>query len=326
MKILKNLAFLALFAAVLLTGCQFAGLSNSEAVQVSTAKYALMQSSVIESEINVVSALSKATLPDSAGSMAIPGTIVISNYPESGQSTTFAITSAATANVYQVVATTTYTSSSIRDSTVESYYIYSADTTFDDTTTDYICDAAGTAAPKARIGFQTTIWYAKSKGSAETKSTRSETIEATTAVGGGLATGYAAFPIGGSLAYTDSYTPTNDAGARWSSEVRYTQTIPARQMGLDSVLGTPYASTYDLVGTRYYTETPNGSDWTCSSVSYEKTTTPSGAAVCESVVRTTYDIVGGVPGYKTVVSRSVIHRKDGSSYTIDLDDELYSSL
>jgi len=332
MEIVKKITFLALFAAVLLAGCQVAGLDNTDAVRVSTAKYALMQSSVIEGEINEDSGLApKATIPTPSAPRDIPGNFSISNYPESGQTTSFAVT-LSSGSVYQVVATTIYSSSSIRDSTVESYYIKDrtpgpVDTpngTFDDTGTDFVCDASGTAAPNSRIGFSTTIWYGKRRGNAETKSTRYETIEATTA--SGLATGYAAFDIGGSLAYTDSPSITIGT-ATWSSKVTYTQSIPARQMGLDAVLGTPYATAYDLVGTRYYTETDNGSGGTtCSSLSFEKTSTPSGETVCESVVRTTYDIVGGVPGYKTVVSRSAIRAADSSTYTVDLDDGLYSSL
>jgi hypothetical protein len=320
-KILKDLAFLSFLLAVLVTGCQIAGTDNTEDVLISTAKYGLMQSSVIESEINEDLGLSKATIPDSASGSTIPGTFSKSDYPEKGQSTSFSVASTTTSNVYLVTATTTYSSSSIRDFTVESYYIYSANTTFDNTTTDYICDSSGTAAPKSRASFYTTIWYGKNRGNAETKSTRYETIAETSSVDG---LSYAAFDIGGSLVYTDS--PSIVTGtSTWSSKVTYTQLIPAKQMSLDSVLSTPSADTYTLVGTRYYTETDNGSGTTCSSLSYEKTTLGS-TTVCESVVRTTYDIVGGVPGYKTVASRSVMYKSDGSTYTVNLDNELYSSL
>jgi hypothetical protein len=326
MRNLRSLAGLAILAALILSGCQIAGSANSKSVLEETVQAAFMQSAMIEGEQNLFNGLSKATLPDPATPIAYPTTttpvvITRSNYPESGQSTKFTISKTGTAGIYTIVALTSYTGG-VRDTTTESYYVkdMNSNDQFDNSTQDLICDKVGTPAPKLRQPFTDTLWYKRANKSTQVKSNRLQTITLTWAPPDNVR--YGAFAIGGSMAFDAAFAPAVDSGALWSSKVGYTQSIPSKTMGLDTILGTPYAATYDLVGTRYYTETPlAGSDRTCSSIYFETVKTPGGTAICESVTRTTYDILGGAAGYKTVMSRTLVHGLSGD-YTVDLSQDL----
>ena len=224
----------------------------------------------------IVTARSKATIPvNASGSGSFPigelfstletntiGANTISNYPVTGETTSFAVSAASLVNVCQIAATTVFPSGDARSKYVEIYYVHDQTPgdpltpdnkwTYDDPVGSFV-GSTWTTNPAARVSM--TLTFANTD-------TRSEVIEDNASL-------YAFPDINGSLVLKASSQPgLVSSGVTYSSVVGYV-TKPT------SVTQSPYwqgtSTPPNIVGLRYYSEA-NG---TWSSVSFERITAES---------------------------------------------------
>ncbi|HOX33919.1 MAG TPA: hypothetical protein PLB91_16430, partial [Spirochaetales bacterium] len=239
-RIIKVTVYLVLFFALLLSGCQIAGTDNTTDSNIEALEgvFAKTHLSEVESE-EAAKAAPKAAVPYYGGdgyagiedvTIAIPtaSPVTVANYPEYGQTSVYSIAATATADVYKVSVTTSYSSWSVRETQEELYYIYSADSIYDTADTIRQYDNFAQEDSRSREKMQTV--FRSSFGGSE--STRYETIEDDT----NHALGKLAALDSGSMNYDSALksmeSPATDAAAAWSSEVSYTEA----QAGSDSVV------------------------------------------------------------------------------------------
>lgn len=182
--------------------------------------------------------------------------VTLPNYPEVNQTTTFTVTAADADNhVYGIVATTTFPSTDARSEYVEEYYVRDIGINpgtgyFDTEKPDGIWDAndpivtngSGSWVQDQTARVQQVLTFADG-------TTRSETIvrQSDSAAD---PVHFAAFDIGGSLDFSQTFFPDADADAQFSSIVIYKVT-PSRNYGFWFWSG---SASQTILGVRYYTE------------------------------------------------------------------------
>ena len=212
--------------------------------------------------------ISRATVPvDQYGSLAFStSATTIANYPEPGQTSTFAATPYSSQGiypVYDVKVLTNFASTDVRKTYLEEYYVEDADG-----------DSAWTIADPI-VKFASPNWVQDQSARVQMLLTfrdgtnRNETIVATSLSSGGRLLDPTAFAVTGSLDMAQAFVPNTTAGGQgvqFSSVVLYTVT-PSTSYNFWFWSGN---SSQKILGIRYYTEVLSGSAYTTHTVSFEK--------------------------------------------------------
>jgi|GEM_PF-1368648 hypothetical protein len=212
-------------------------------------------------------------------------TNTITNYPETGESTSFTVTLYDSANhVYDIKATTTFPLGDTRSSYVEEYYVYDTQSGSQPNTTMTSWPAADgnwtdddpIVQPNGSGGWTWNQNYRKQMLLTFTDgTTRNEYIisgdnGALSGAGGVADPHFEPFAVNGSLDMSQQFVPsitTTDSTIKFSSVVVY-ETHPATNPNFWFWSG---SASQTIVGIRYYTEQLSGSTYTGTSVSFEKT-------------------------------------------------------
>lgn len=327
------LALLAIGVLGLLSSCTLTN-DFSNGAKAAALEGGFLFSHLEATDLNVAySFASRAAVPATAISTGVtlpapaPG-VVSADYPEKGQSSTYTIVAAPSigADIYLATVTTSYGGGwvgGVRQTTTESYYFRDSGATVGTYNTDDpivdVADPSGPASPLSRVGISTTYVTKPSKGQKSETTVRNETI-----VTGSAPSGYVSFAAE-PLVYNWDYAPATAAVAvNWSSEVSYTQDIPAAAFSQDGLVVTS-SPTFYLEGRRYYTEIPTAGttdgvkNHEASSLAFERVYDgpitkglSSGRLVAEIVTRVSYTRVNGVPSAASAVDSVATYKLNDS--------------
>jgi hypothetical protein len=250
-----------------------------------------------------------ATTGGSSIALPTPAAVVVSNYPETNQTSSITTSAGSIANQWIVAVSTTFGTgwvNGVKQSVLERYYISDTQAPFNQyTSDDPIVTAAGATDPKARIEIATTYNTKRTKTDRSATSVRYDTIT----FGQGV-TGYASFKTA-PLTYDWAFSPASTTtGINWSSAVSYTQSLPVDQLALDEIIDTA-SKTFYLEGKRFYTEVGSASSHEASSIAFERVYdapivngVSSGRLIAQAVIRVSYTRTNGTPSLSQVDSRA----------------------
>jgi hypothetical protein len=228
---------------------------------------------------------SRATVPvDQYGSLSWASllgttTTIAGSYPEPGQTTSFVVSSHGTASngnpIYDVKATTVFPSTDIRKSYLEEYYVEDSSPGSPNTGSTWAAaDGSWTVADPV-VKDVGGVWTQDQSARAQMLltfqdgSTRNETIVSSSLSGGPLFDP-TAFSVSGSLDLSQAFVPATahaGQGVVFSSVVMYYVT-PTTNYSYWFWSG---SNQQTILGIRYYTEVLSGSNYSCYTISFEKT-------------------------------------------------------